>query len=138
MEACQSGKVAQTKGFGEKTQETIIQNLLFKASTSGKWLYADIEETILALAAQLQQGLSKAQVRVVGDFARRMEILTEGEFLIASEDLVATKANLSQVEGVVWDKPISGPMTWRGKLADPELQLVCHFCKEEELSLIHI
>ena len=50
MEACQSGKVAQTKGFGEKTQETIIQSLLFKASTSGKWLYADIEETILWIA----------------------------------------------------------------------------------------
>ena len=34
MEACQSGKVAQTKGFGEKTQETIIQNLEFKASNA--------------------------------------------------------------------------------------------------------
>jgi len=134
MEACQSGKVAQTKGFGEKTQETIIQNLLFKASTSGKWLYADIEETILALAAQLQQVISKAQVRVVGEFARRMEILTEGEFLIASEDLVATKIGLSQVEGIVWNKPNSGPMTWRGKLEEPELQLAIHFCSLDELA----
>lgn len=134
MEACQSGKVAQTKGFGEKTQETIIQNLLFKASTSGKWLYADIEETILTLAAQLQQVISKAQVRVVGDFARRMEILTEGKFLIASEDLVATKIGLSQVEGIVWNKPKSGPMTWRGKLEEPELQLVIHFCSLDELA----
>ena len=134
MEACQSGKVAQTKGFGEKTQETIIQNLLFKASTSGKWLYADIEETILGIAAQLQQVISKAQVRVVGDFARRMEILTEGEFLIASEDLVATKVSLSQVEGIVWNKPNSGPMTWRGKLEEPELQLVIHFCSLDELA----
>jgi DNA polymerase (family 10) len=134
MEACQSGKVAQTKGFGEKTQETIIQNLLFKASTSGKWLYADIEETILALAAQLQQVISKAQVRVVGEFARRMEILTEGEFLVASEDLVATKIGLSQVEGIVWNKPKSGPMTWRGKLEEPELQLTIHFCSLDELA----
>ena len=134
MEACQSGKVAQTKGFGEKTQETIIQNLLFKASTSGKWLYADIEETILGIAAQLQQVISKAQVRVVGDFARRMEILTEGEFLIASEDLVATKVSLSQVEGIGWNKPNSGPMTWRGKLEEPELQLVIHFCSLDELA----
>jgi DNA polymerase (family 10) len=134
MEACQSGKVAQTKGFGEKTQETIIQSLLFKASTSGKWLYADIEETILGIAEQLKQVLPKAQVRVVGDFARRMEILTEGEFLIASEDLVAPKISLSQVEGIVWDKPNSGPMTWRGKLEEPELQLVIHFCSLEQLA----
>lgn len=134
MEACQSGKVAQTKGFGEKTQETIIQSLLFKASTFGKWLYADIEETILGLADQLKQVLPKAQVRVVGDFARRMEILTEGEFLIATEDLIAHKISLSQVEGIVWDKPNSGPMTWRGKLEEPELQLVIHLCSQEELA----
>ena len=134
MEACQSGKVAQTKGFGEKTQETIIQNLLFKASTSGKWLYADIEETILALAAQLQQVISKAQVRVVGDFARRMEILTEGEYLIASADLHAIKSSLTQLAGITWNKALSGPMTWRGKLEEPELQLVIHFCSPEELA----
>lgn len=63
-----------------------------------------------------------------------MEILTEGEFLIATEDLIAHKISLSQVEGIVWDKPNSGPMTWRGKLEEPELQLVIHLCSQEELA----
>src|SRR5690606_14370031 len=36
MEACQSGKVALIKGFGQKTQDTIIQNLEFSASNTGK------------------------------------------------------------------------------------------------------
>ncbi len=134
MEACQSGKVAQTKGFGEKTQETIIQNLLFKASTSGKWLYADIEETIDSLANQWQQQLSPAQVRIVGDFARRLEIICEGEYLIASADHLAIKSNLTQLAGITWNKALSGPMTWRGKLEEPELQLLIHFCSPEELA----
>ena len=134
MEACQSGKVAQTKGFGEKTQETIIQSLLFKASTSGKWLYADIEEAIDSLANQWQQQLAPAQVRIVGDFARRLEIISEGEYLIASADLHAIKSSLTQLAGITWNKALSGPMTWRGKLEEPELQLIIHFCSPEELA----
>jgi DNA polymerase (family 10) len=134
MEACQSGKVAQTKGFGEKTQEAIIQSLLFKASTSGKWLFADIEETIDSLAIQLQQQLPGAQVRVVGDFARRLEIIAEGEYLVAAADLQPVKSSLMQLAGITWNKVHSGPMTWRGKLEEPELQLVIHFCKLEELA----
>lgn len=134
MEACQSGKVAQTKGFGEKTQETIIQSLLFKASTSGKWLYADIAETIDSLAKQLQIQLPGAQVRAVGDFARRLEIISEGEYLVAAADLYTIKSNLTQLAGITWNKVNSGPMTWRGKLEEPELQLVIHLCSLEELA----
>ncbi len=134
MEACQSGKVAQTKGFGEKTQETIIQSLLFKASTSGKWLYADIEETIDSLANRLQQQLPSAQLKIVGDFARRLEIISEGAYLIASADLQEIKSSLTQVAGITWNKATSGPMTWRGKLEEPELQLVIHFCSLEDFA----
>ncbi len=134
LEACQSGKVAQTKGFGEKTQETIIQSLLFKASTSGKWLYADIEETIDSLANRLQQQLPSAQLKIVGDFARRLEIISEGAYLIASADLQEIKSSLTQVAGITWNKAASGPMTWRGKLEEPELQLVFHFCSLEDFA----
>jgi DNA polymerase (family X) len=134
MEACQSGQIAQTKGFGEKTQETILQNLLFKASNAGKWLFADIEATIESLANQLQQLLSSTQVRIVGDFARRLEIISEGEFLLAATDILAVKSSLSQLPGISWNKVISGPMTWRGTLEEPELQLLVHFCSPENLA----
>lgn len=134
MEACQSGKVAQTKGFGEKTQETIIQSLLFKASTSGKWLYADIEETIDSLANQLRKEHPATQVGIVGDFARRLEIISEGEFLIGSADFHSIKSSLTQLAGITWSKALSGPMTWRGKLEEPELQLIIHLCSLEDFA----
>ncbi|MBM3426190.1 MAG: DNA polymerase/3'-5' exonuclease PolX [Bacteroidetes bacterium] len=134
MEACQSGKVAQTKGFGEKTQETIIQSLLFKATTSGKWLYADIEETIESLANHLRKELPTAQVGIVGDFARRLEIIAEGEYLIGSADLPAIKSRLTQLAGITWDKAISGPLTWRGKLEQPGFRLIIHLCNLEDFA----
>ncbi len=127
MEACQSGKVAQIKGFGEKTQESIMQNLIFKASNAGKWLFADIEEAVMLLESTLQQLLTHAKVVVVGDFARKMEIISELEILIGSDVLPDLKPHLSTFESIEWNWTISGPMTWRGKLREPELQVKVHF-----------
>lgn len=127
MEACQSGKVAQIKGFGEKTQESIMQNLIFKASNAGKWLFADIEEAVMLLESTLQQLLTHAKVSVVGDFARKMEIISELEILIGSAALPDLKPHLSTFESIEWNWTISGPMTWRGKLREPELQVKVHF-----------
>ena len=132
MEACQSGKVAQIKGFGEKTQETIIQNLEFKASNAGKWLYADIEDTIEGLKNQIHQLLPSASIALVGEFARKMEIISVAELLLAGEHLSTVKDHLSTIENIEWDWKISGPYTWRGKLLDQDLRVIFHFCSIED------
>jgi len=132
MEACQSGKVAQTKGFGEKTQETIIQNLEFNASNAGKWLYADVEDLIHQFADSLKQLLSHSQIAVVGDFARKMEIIAEAEILIASEGMSPVKSHLSTLEPIEWNWQLSGPKTWKGRFRDQDLAIVLHFCSETD------
>jgi DNA polymerase (family 10) len=134
MEACQSGKVAQIKGFGEKTQESIVQNLIFKASNAGKWLYADIEEAIFSLEKTLISLLPQAKVALVGEFARKMEIISEAELLIASEELSTLKSHLSTFEPIEWNWPQSGPMTWRGNLREPELRVKIHFAATSDFS----
>jgi DNA polymerase (family 10) len=128
MEACQSGKVAQTKGFGEKTQETIIQNLEFKASNAGKWLYADVEELINPFFDSLEQLLTHAQLAVVGDFAQKMEIISCAEILIGSDQLSPIKSHLSTLEPIEWNWQLSGPKTWKGRFREFDLELVLHFC----------
>lgn len=132
MEACQSGKVAKTKGFGEKTQETIIQNLEFKASNAGKWLFADVEEQINPFVDSLEQLLTHAQLAVVGDFARKLEIISAAEILIGSKDLPAIKSHLNTLETISWNRQLSGPKTWKGKFIEVDLDLVVHFCPEED------
>jgi DNA polymerase (family 10) len=134
MEACQSGKVAQIKGFGEKTQDTIIQNLEFKASNAGKWLYADIEESIASLEKELKQLLPDCEIAVVGDFARKMEIISGAEFLIASDELFEAKAKLKNLESISLDLTQSGPKTLRGKVQDLDLSLVFHFSTKADFA----
>lgn len=134
MEACRSGQVAQIKGFGEKTQDTIIQNLEFKASNAGKWLYADIEEIIVSLESTLKNLLPSAQIALVGDFARKMEIISAAEILIGSADLTTTKASIKTLESIQWDWSASGPKTWRGKREELDLLIVLHFCSEVDFA----
>lgn len=134
MEACQSGKVAHTKGFGEKTQETIIQNLEFKASNAGKWLYADVEEIVDQFAQSLKHLLTHSELAVVGDFARKMEIISAAEILIGSDGLTPIKSHLSTLEPIEWDWQVSGPKTWIGKFHEQDLEVIFHFCSKAEFN----
>lgn len=132
LEACQSGQVAKAKGFGEKTQESIIQALEFKASNSGKWLYADIEDQVLELINIIQKLEGLGQIAIVGAFARRMEIVEVVELLIETEDRSLAIQNLDKVKEIVQDRKGSSPYKWRGKFESLDLQLVIHFTQKED------
>jgi DNA polymerase (family X) len=127
MEACQSGQVAKTKGFGEKTQESIIQSLEFRASNQGKWLYADIEDTMIQLEAMIKSIPGVVAVTSVGEYARKMEIIESVEWLVATSDLSALMSSFSTQESLEQNKKSSSPFKWRGKMLDPEISLLIHF-----------
>lgn len=133
MEACQSGRVAKIKGFGEKTQNTIIQNLEFKASNEGKWLYADIEPHVSATFSQIISCISESdQAALVGDFARNLEIISQAEVLIGTSESSVIKEKLQELSGIEWDKQTSSPYTRRGKTLEPELAIHIYFCEPSE------
>jgi len=48
--------------------------------------------------------------------------------LFSSDSLPSLKSHLSTFEPIEWNWTQSGPMTWRGKLRDPELKIKVHFC----------
>lgn len=131
LEACQAGQVAKIKGFGEKTQVGIIQALEFRASNMGKWLYADIEDAMDKLAEQFLalNGIEKALP--VGDFARKMEIISTVEWLVVGQDSKTALNEINRVKGLDKDEKNSSPFKWRGKLEDPEVQLLIHVAKPE-------
>ena len=127
MEACQSGQVAKTKGFGENTQESIIQSLEFRASNQGKWLYADIEDAMTQLEEMLKSISGVEAVTSVGEYARKMEIIDSVEWLIATTDHSALMSSISSLENLEQNKKSSSPFKWRGKILDPEVSLLIHF-----------
>lgn len=132
MEACQSGQVAKIKGFGEKTQESIIQVLEFKAANQGKWLYADIEGAVSDLLDNLAKLNSINDIVTVGEYARKLEIITEVEFLIATDDRKGAFEALAKIQGLAFNEKKSSPFKWRGKLIDPELSLIIHLTSKDD------
>jgi DNA polymerase (family 10) len=124
MEACQSGQVAKIKGFGQKTQDSIIQALEYKASNQGKWLYADIVQTAKALFNRLTESLAKDKVAIVGSFEMEAEIIEGLTFLIGSDDPKGSLATINKVDGIKQDKSKMSPYRWEGQLEELEIHLL--------------
>lgn len=127
LEGCQAGQVAKIKGFGEKTQESIIQALEFRAANKGKWLYADIELAMNELQKVFEKIEKIEQAVTVGDFARKMEIIERVEWLVSTQNPKAVMDKVSKMEGMEKDFKLSSPFKWRGKLIEPEVNLTIHF-----------
>jgi DNA polymerase (family X) len=116
MEACQSGKVAQLKGFGEKTQQSIIAALEFIDANLGKFLYADIDQPVEECLAQLESTFGKGKAQAVGDFARKLEVLEQLEVVIAVSNTEAAHQKIDQLPNLKKLPKISSPYRWAGVL----------------------
>ncbi|MBX0335210.1 DNA polymerase/3'-5' exonuclease PolX [Pontibacter sp. HSC-14F20] len=115
LDACEQDKVSKLKGFGAKTQENIKQALLFTQQNRGKLLYAEAESAAQALLEQVQQALPDAEVALVGDVRRCLEIVVKLELVIGTDNPTEAEAALNKLDELQQDELSSGPMVWRGK-----------------------
>lgn len=135
MEACQSGQVAKIKGFGERTQEGIIRAMEYTASNQGKWLYADVEKAVEDLQKELGALFGNEKVAITGEYARRIEILEDVEWVVATKDGKADFQLINRIPNLSQDLKTSSPFAWRGKMLDPELAIYIHFTSEDTFVL---
>ncbi|HEV3412041.1 MAG TPA: helix-hairpin-helix domain-containing protein [Puia sp.] len=79
--ACQENRLLLFKGFGEKTQAGVRENIEFRLRHIGSYLYADIEAYALQLEAALQKAFPNDHLALTGEFRRQLEIVTRLEFV---------------------------------------------------------
>ena len=116
-EAAEEGRVAQLKGFGQKTQEGILESLEFAAESRGKLLYPQAETLAEDLAQRLRDALQTEQVAVAGEVRRRLETVEAVALVAATDRPAAAHALLNTFDGLVADPRRSGPFAWRGTAA---------------------
>jgi DNA polymerase (family 10) len=80
-DACREGRIASTKGFGEKTQEKILEAIQFNRQNAGKFLYAQAQPFALALTEKLQSAFPAARIALTGAFRRQCEVIDELEWV---------------------------------------------------------
>lgn len=81
--ACNENRLTLLKGFGEKTQESVRQNIEFYTANRERFLYAQVETFALDLEKQLRNLFSPASVSLTGAFRRQEPIIDEVDLVIA-------------------------------------------------------
>jgi DNA polymerase (family X) len=98
--ACHENRLATFKGFGQKTQEAVLQNIAFIRSSQGYQLWASAESTAHNWIARLKQSFPQYQFVLTGAFYRQMETLSQIEIVsdLPSDTLPRLWANAAGIE----------------------------------------
>ena len=86
--ACNENRLITAKGFGDKTQEEIKKAIEFRMSSSGKFLFAQVEKEANDLMDEIKAVFPGALKHFAGEFRRLNDIITEIVILIGSIDPV--------------------------------------------------
>jgi DNA polymerase (family X) len=99
--ACKENRLKLYKGFGEKTQQGVIESIEFIERNKGHFLYAQIIFGAEQFVLFLQKTFAGKEVKVTGEFARQLEIITQLEFIV-EEKLETIEQKLSAQNGITF------------------------------------
>lgn len=90
--ACKENRLKLFKGFGEKTQQNVIETIEYYFSNKGSFLYHQVEAVEPQITSYLEKLFSPDNVFVTGAFKRQLEIIDELEYAVnSSNDLIKPK-----------------------------------------------
>ena len=113
-QAAQNNEVSQLKGFGQKTQQAILEALEFTDQSRGKLLYPQAEELANDLQHRLAATAGVDQAAVAGEVRRRLETIETITLVAATTQPAAAHQLLKSLDGLTPDPRRSGPLAWRG------------------------
>ena len=117
--ACENGSIAKLKGFGEGTQQKILDSLAFLRSQKGKLRMNQAEALSQLILDVLEQNFDR--VEVAGEVRRKTETVETLRFLIPADSPVAVQKVLAKIEALHQDVKNSTPFVWRGKAFDQDI-----------------
>ena len=79
--ACNENRLVDLKGFGQKTQASIKEQIEYHLSSRDKFHYATLEKPAKDLVDQLQGDFPNDLVELTGEMARRCQIVNQIEIL---------------------------------------------------------
>ncbi len=93
--ACKENRLKIYKGFGEKTQQSVIDNIEFYLKSQGSFLYSQVAEVVIITQTYLEKILPGKTIAIAGAFSRQLEVINELEYVINAEADFIEKALLS-------------------------------------------
>ncbi len=84
--ACEENRLIDLKGFGAKTQNTVMQQLKYFLESKGKFLFGKILPDALDILDHLQTMRPNDIIDFCGDLDRKMPIINELTFLVTCDE----------------------------------------------------
>lgn len=82
LDACRQNRLAQTKGFGQKTQEQVMASIEFNLFNKGKLHWAKANKYALELEEVLGSYLEKSQFAWAGQYDRKCAIVEQLQLVV--------------------------------------------------------
>lgn len=82
--ACHENRLTRYKGFGEKTQQNVLESIQFYLQHQGHFLYAQLETIFPQVDGYLKKLFGQEKVAVTGDYRRQALTIEELAFVIAA------------------------------------------------------
>ena len=126
-EAANTGLVAGLKGFGDKTQQKIIEALEFKEANANKLHFSEAEELAKEVLESIEKLDSVQKAEVTGELRRQLEIANTLELLVATKEIEKFEKALDDHTDFKQDMSISGPTCWRGYFKEHQIIVEFYF-----------
>jgi DNA polymerase (family 10) len=82
--ACRENRLKLYKGFGDKTQQNIIENIEFYFKHMESYLYAQALTFLPSVNALLEKEFGASAIMLTGAMARQLEVIDHLEFAVAA------------------------------------------------------
>jgi DNA polymerase (family 10) len=127
-EACRAGRLKTLRGFGEKTQQKILEGIAFARRRESQFLLpvgVEVGEAIREMLAAIHQ-IEDAEIS--GSVRRRLEVIRNVNIAIATRD---SRAVIAALKDIVANVEIVDTITIKG-IARNEIDVYFHLAKPQE------
>jgi DNA polymerase (family X) len=99
--ACESGRIAEMKGFGKKTQDNILEGIAFVQQHEGQHLIHKAVQAADALLDHLKQSKTVIRMEVAGSLRRRKEVVKDIDIVASAKQPKTLMKRFVEYDGVV-------------------------------------
>ena len=132
-EALKNNSLANVKGLGSKTLESLQKALDFSFASEGKLHYATAELLANELIEFIQNEFENLQISFTGKLRRQWEVVEQIELLVGTVEFMRLNKILKAHENINFEPKLSGPSTWRGRFINEyDIAIVIYLAPEKE------